>query len=158
MCPCFSYFPLISHHLHSCTLVTLKWNTCARKALLLVLLLILPACLGRSMPTALTAFLRNALLAAIQMSWSTPSIKALGWWVIFHPCSFSFLFLHLNTCFNNLSLKIQPIVQEHKDLILLATNVKLELTEYSRQLYGGGMTRMMTMMMMMMMMMMMVMV
>ena len=50
---------------------------------------------------------------------------------------FSFLFLHLNTCFNNLSSKIQPIIQEHEKLVLLMGNLKLELTEYSWQLYGG---------------------
>ena len=41
MCSCFSHFSLIIHHLHSCALAIFKWNTCVRRALLLVLLLIL---------------------------------------------------------------------------------------------------------------------
>ena len=45
--------------------------------------------------------------------------------------------MHLNTYSNNLSFKIQPTVQEHEELVLLAENLKLELIEYSRQLYGG---------------------
>ena len=131
-------FPLISHHLHSCTLVTLKWNICVRRALLLVLLLILPTCLGRSMPMALMASLRSVLLGAIQMSRATFSLKAHGRWVLFHSCSLYFLFLHPNTCSNNLPFKIQPTIQEHEELVLLAGNLKLELIEYSRQLNGGG--------------------
>ena len=46
--------------------------------------------------------------------------------------------MHLNTCSNNLSFKIQPTVQKHEKLVWLAGNLKLELTEYSWQLYGGG--------------------
>ncbi|KAK9993447.1 hypothetical protein SO802_023150 [Lithocarpus litseifolius] len=42
-----------------------------------------------------------------------------------------------NTCSYNHSFKIQPIVQEHKELIWLAGNLKLELTEYSLPLYSG---------------------
>jgi len=45
--------------------------------------------------------------------------------------------LHPNTCSNNLSFKIQVTVQEHEELILPAGNLKLELTEYSWQLYSG---------------------
>ena len=45
--------------------------------------------------------------------------------------------MHPNTCSNNLSFKIQPIVQEHEDLVWLVGNLKLELTYYSWQLYGG---------------------
>ena len=44
----------------------------------------------------------------------------------------------MNTCSNNLSFKIQPIVQEYEELVLLVGNLKLELTEYSWQLYGSG--------------------
>ena len=46
--------------------------------------------------------------------------------------------MHLNTCSNNLFFKIQPSVQEHEEHVLLAGNLKLKLTEYSRQLYRGG--------------------
>ena len=45
--------------------------------------------------------------------------------------------MHLNTCSNNLSSKIQPTVHEHEEPVLLAGNLKLELTKYSQQLYGG---------------------
>ena len=44
----------------------------------------------------------------------------------------------MNTCSNNLSFKIQPTIQEYKKLVLLVGNLKLELTEYSRQLYESG--------------------
>ena len=46
--------------------------------------------------------------------------------------------LHHNTCSNSLFFKIQPTVQEHEELVLLARNLKLKLIEYSWQLYGGG--------------------
>ena len=131
-------FPLISHHLHSCTLVTLKWNICVRRALLPVLLLIPLVFIGRSMPMTLMALLGSALLAAIQMSLATPFLKAQGRWVLLHPCSLSFLLLHPNTCSNNLSFKIQPTVQEHEELVWPTGNLKLELTKYSRQPWWRG--------------------
>ena len=130
-------FPLISHYMHSCPLITLKWNICVRRVLLSVLLLILPICLGRSIPTALMALLGSVLLGAIQMSRATPSLKAPGWWVVFYPCSLSFLLLHPNTCSNNLIFKIQPTILDLKELVWLTGNLKLEMIEYSRQLYGG---------------------
>ena len=34
------------------------------------------------------------------------------------------------------SLQIQPTVQDYKELVWLARNLKLEVTKYSRQLYG----------------------
>jgi len=125
-------FPLISHHVHSCSLITLKWNICVRRVLLPVLLLILPICPSQSIPTALMALLGSKLLGAIQMSRATPSLKAPGWWVLFYPCSLSFLLLHPNTCSNNLILKIQPTILEHEELVWLVGNLKLELTEYSQ--------------------------
>ena len=125
-------FSLINHCLHSCTLVTFKWNICVRRSLLLVLLLVLPIFVGRSMPTALIALLGSALLATIQMSRATPFLKAHRRWVPLHPCSLSFLLLHPNTCSNNLSFKIQPTIQEHEELIWPMGNLKLELTKYSR--------------------------
>ena len=48
------------------------------RALLLVLLLILPICFSQSMPTAVVALLESALLAVIQMSQATLFLKALG--------------------------------------------------------------------------------
>lgn len=66
---------LINHYLHSFTLVTLKRNTYVRRALLRVLSLIPPVSLV-NMPTALTALLRSALLAAIPMSWATLFLNA----------------------------------------------------------------------------------
>ena len=33
---------------------------------------------------------------------------------------------------------IQPTVQEHEELVWLARNLKLEVTEYSMQIYGLG--------------------
>ena len=90
------------------------------------------------MLTTRMALFEGILLGVTQMSQATPSLKAPGQWVLFHPCSLSFLSLHLNTCSNNLSFKIQPIVQEHEELVLFAGNLKLELIKYSQQLYGGG--------------------
>lgn len=109
MCSCFSHFSLFIHHLHSCTLAIFKWNTCARRALLLVLLLILPICPSWSMPTALMALFRSILLIAIQIFWATLFLKAHEWWVLFHCCYLSFLFLHPNTCSNKLFFKFNPL-------------------------------------------------
>ena len=33
---------------------------------------------------------------------------------------------------------LQPTTQEHKELVWLAGNLKLEVTNYSRELYGPG--------------------
>ena len=63
--------PLISFNQSSSALVTLKWNTCLRRALMPVLLLILlicPSLSSLSMPMALMALLKSILLGAIQMS------------------------------------------------------------------------------------------
>ncbi|KAK9996768.1 hypothetical protein SO802_021454 [Lithocarpus litseifolius] len=51
-----------------------------------------------------------------------------GTWAV---SSLSFLFLHPNTCSNNLSFKIQPTIQEHEEPLWLVGNLKLELIEYS---------------------------
>ena len=61
--------------LHSCTLMIFKWNTCVRLALLLVLLLTLLVCPGRSMLMVLTALLGRVLLVVIQMSQVTPFLR-----------------------------------------------------------------------------------
>ena len=66
----------ISHHLHSCTLVTFKQNTCVRLALLLVFSLTLLVCLARSMLMALMALLGSVPLATIQLSQSTLFLMA----------------------------------------------------------------------------------
>ena len=34
--------------------------------------------------------------------------------------------------------KLQPTIQEHEELVWLAGNLKLEVTKYSRELYGPG--------------------
>ena len=51
--------------------------------------------------------------------------------------SFFFYFSCVNTCSNNFFFKIQPTIQEYEELVWLAGNLKLELIEYSRQLYNG---------------------
>ena len=61
--------------LHSCTLMIFKWNTCVRLALLLVLLLTLLVCPGRSMIMVLTALVGRVLLVVIQMSQVTPFLR-----------------------------------------------------------------------------------
>ena len=49
----------------------------------------------------------------------------------------SFLFLLLLTLVLTLSsFQIQPTVQEQEKLVWLTRNVKLEVTKYSRQIYG----------------------
>ena len=49
----------------------------------------------------------------------------------------SFLFLLLLTLVLTLSyFQIQPTIQEHEELFWLAGNLKLEVTEYSRKIYG----------------------
>ena len=72
----FSFNPFII--LHSCTLVTFKWNICIRLALLLVLLLTIPTYLDQSMLIALTALLERVLLSVIQMSRVIPFLRAHG--------------------------------------------------------------------------------
>ena len=34
--------------------------------------------------------------------------------------------------------ELQPTIQEHEELVWLVENLKLEVTNYSRELYGGG--------------------
>jgi len=47
--------------------------------------------------------------------------------------------LHLSTLVLTLSyFQIQATVQEHEELVWLAGNFKLEVTEYSRRIYGPG--------------------
>ena len=48
--------------------------------------------------------------------------------------SFSFAFLRLVLKLS--SFQIQPTVAEHEELIWLVGNLKLEVTRYSRQIYG----------------------
>ena len=49
----------------------------------------------------------------------------------------SFVFLDLSIIVLTFSsFQIQPITQEHEELIWLAGNLKLEVTEYSRRIYS----------------------
>ena len=49
----------------------------------------------------------------------------------------SFLFSHLSILVPTLSSsQFQPTVEEHEELIWLARNLKLEVTKYSKQIYG----------------------
>ena len=120
-----------SYHLHSYTLVTFKWNIYVRRALLPMLLLIPPR-----LPWSVYAYGPDGFAwerpIGRNTNMATPFLKAPRQWVIFHPYSLSFLLLLPNTCSNILSFKIQPTVYEHKELIWLAGNLKLELTKYSR--------------------------
>lgn len=51
--------------------------------------------------------------------------------------SLLFLFLHISTaCPNTSSFKFQPTIQEHEELVCLAGNLKLEVTQYLKDLYG----------------------
>ena len=64
----------------------------------------------------------------------------------FFPLFFlSFLFflfvcqISLFVSITNLSFfKLQPTIQEHEELVWLVGNLKLEVTNYSRELYGPG--------------------
>ena len=50
---------------------------------------------------------------------------------------FSFHFLYLSTtCSNATFPSIQPTLKEHKELVWLAGNLKLEVIGYSKLLYG----------------------
>ena len=62
--------------------------------------------------------------------------------VVSSPSFLSLLFLSPNTCSNTLFFfKIQPIIQEHEELVWLIGNLKLEMSKCSRQIYGlGGFT------------------
>ena len=47
------------------------------------------------------------------------------------------ILLHLLTAhFNSFPFKFQPTIQEHEELVWLARNHKLEVTQYSKDLYG----------------------
>ena len=49
----------------------------------------------------------------------------------------SFVFLDLSIIVLTFSsFQIQPITQEHEELVWLAGNLKLEVTEYSRRIYS----------------------
>ena len=50
--------------------------------------------------------------------------------------SFSFAFFRLVLTLS--SLQIQPTIAEHEELVWLVRNLKLEVTRYSRQIYGPG--------------------
>ena len=52
----------------------------------------------------------------------------------FSFCLFFLCFLSLNRSF----FELQPTIQEHEELIWLAGNLKLEVTNYSRSLYDPG--------------------
>ena len=57
-----------------------------------------------------------------------------SFFLLFFVFAISFL-----VSFTNLSIfKLQPIIQEHEELVWLAGNLKLEVTNYSRDLYGLG--------------------
>ena len=47
--------------------------------------------------------------------------------------------LHLSTAYSNLfSFKFQPTIQEHEELVWLVGNLKLEVTQYLKDLYDPG--------------------
>jgi len=49
------------------------------------------------------------------------------------------LLLHLSTAHSNpFPFTFQPTIQEHKELVWLAGNLKLEVTQYTRDLYSLG--------------------
>ena len=55
------------------------------------------------------------------------------------PLSFSFCHSSLTISITNPSLfELQLTIQEHEELVWLAGNLKLEVTNYSRSLYGLG--------------------
>ena len=70
------------------------------------------------------------------MSWVIPSLRVHKGWIssIFIPCTFFFAFHRLVLTLS--SFHIQPTVTEHEELIWLSKNLKLEVTKYSRQIYG----------------------
>ena len=52
-------------------------------------------------------------------------------------CSFSFWHFSLSSSVTNPSFfELQPTIQEHEELVWLVENLKLEVTNYSRNLYG----------------------
>ena len=55
----------------------------------------------------------------------------------FSPSLFAIL-LFLFQLLNIIFFELQPTIQEHEELVLLAGNLKLEVTNYSRELYGPG--------------------
>ena len=72
------------------------------------------------------------------MSWAILSFPTLEQWVLSSFC-FSFFAVSFLVPVTNLSsFQLQPIIQEHKELVWLVGNLKLEVNNYLRELYGLG--------------------
>ena len=96
----FSYL-LILHILY---MVTVKYGEYFRvwQVKLVVVLLILLACLGRSIPMVQTSLLGRVLWGVTLMSWINPFLRAYRLWVlfVFSLCTFFFAFLRLVLTFS----------------------------------------------------------
>lgn len=70
------------------------------------------------------------------MSWVIPFIRAyeLGVFFIFTLCTFFSAFLRL--VLTSSYFQIQCTIEEHKKLVWLVGDLKLEVTEYFKQIYG----------------------
>ena len=117
--------------------MTSNVENCNKRNLLPMSQLILHISLGRSILMALMALLRNMLCPIIPMSWAILFLPIHWRWVLHSLCSFSFWHFSLSSSATNPSFfELQPTIQEHKELVWLAGNLKLEVTNYSRYLYG----------------------
>lgn len=118
-----------------------------RISLLQVSLLTLHTILGRSMLMAQMALFESAMCQVILMSWAIISLPTLRQWVRSSLYSFSFYQFSIFVSVINLSFfEMQPTIQEHEEMVWLPRDLKLEVTNYSRNLYcpkgaaylGGG--------------------
>ena len=117
--------------------MTSNVGNCNRGDLLLVSPLILRTSFGRSMLVVLMALLRSVLCPVILMSWAILSFPTLERWVLFSLCPFSFCQISLFVSVTIPSFfELQPTIQDHEELVWLAKNLKLDVTNYMRELYG----------------------
>ena len=82
------------------------------------------------------ALLGSVSCPVILMSWAILSLPTLEQWVLFSFCPFSFCQISLFVSITNPSFfELQPIIQEHEELVWLAESLKLK-TNYLKKLYG----------------------
>ena len=86
------------------------------------------------------ALLESMSCPVILMLWVILFLPTLEWWILFSPCPFSFLPI-LSLFFQSLtllSLNCNLLSISMKSLVWLAGNLKLEATNYLRELYSLG--------------------
>ena len=127
----FSFFFFFLFFFFSLFVMTSNMGNYNKRDLLLVSLLILHTFLGRSMLMAKMALLGSMPCPVILRSWAILSLPTLERWVLL-----PFFLSHFVSVTNPSFFELQCTIQEHEELVWLAGNLKLEVTNYSSELYG----------------------